>query len=168
MNPGSLVQELTLLTGTPCTLPGKSLAFPARIQAYGLSLKLEVFRLEPQFVFLCLSQLLPCPSLANLHSRPRKEMELLEWWGSGSNTGEAGDCIPSRPPGLGSRPFKARKDHVGAGHQELRWSPTIGCERAMAPPGTPPQWSSPTQPFPLLPPWAALTRPQTPRAACPR
>lgn len=144
MNPGSLVQEFTPLTGTPCTPPGKSLALPARIQAYGLGLKLEVFCLEPQFVILCLSQLLPRPSLANIPSGPRKETELLECWGSGRNTGEPGDCISSRPPGRGSRPFKARKDHVGAGHQGLRWSPTAGVRGPWLHKTTPPQWSSPT------------------------
>lgn len=79
MNPGSLAQEPTLLTATSRTPPGKTLAFPARIQAYGLGLKLKVFSLEPQFVEICLSQLLPGTPLANLHSGPSEEMELLEW-----------------------------------------------------------------------------------------
>lgn len=79
MSPSSLAQEPTLLTVTPRTPPGKTLAFPARIQAYGLGLKLKVFSLEPQFVVLCLSQLLPGTPLANLPSGPSEEMELLEW-----------------------------------------------------------------------------------------
>lgn len=147
MNPSSLDQELTLLTGTPCTPPGKLLALPARIQAGGLRLKLDVFCLEPQFQPLPFSASSP-----SLCSKP--PLQAQERNGTAGTLGvwqqywRGWDCIPSRPPGLGSRPFQARKDHVGAGRPGLRWPPARGCERAMAPAGTPPQWSSPTQPFP--------------------